>query len=107
MRIMTGEYATPETIRSARHLGSLVREARLARRMPQTELAARAKTSPATVIRIEKGSVETALGTWLLVMQQLGLLKQLNAITDPTSAALIEQHKMRRARRNSEPDLDF
>lgn len=107
MRAVASEFATPETRRAARHLGRLVREARLARRMPQTELAARAKTSKPTVIRIEKGSVETALGTWLAVMEQLGLLKHVTAIEDPTTAVLAEEHRTRRARRNATPDLDF
>lgn len=107
MRPVTADFATPETRRAARHLGRLVREARLARRMPQTELAARARTSPATVIRIEKGSVETALGTWLSVMEQIGLLKQVQALADPVSEVMLAEHKARRARRNATPDLDF
>ncbi|MHC9083787.1 helix-turn-helix transcriptional regulator [Luteimonas sp. RIT-PG2_3] len=107
MRPIASDFATPETQRAARHLGRLVREARLARRMPQTELATRARTSPATVIRIEKGSVETALGTWLSVMEQLGLLKQIQALDDPASQAMLAEHKARRARRNVKPDLDF
>lgn len=107
MRPAAAEFATPETRRAARHLGRLVREARLARRMPQTELAARAKTSKLTVIRIEKGAVETALGTWLSVMEQLGLLKQVLAIEDPVSPQLALEHRVRRARRNTKPDLDF
>ena len=107
MRTVVAEFTTPETRRAARHLGRLIREARLARRMPQTELAARAKTSKLTVIRIEKGAVETALGTWLSVMEQLGLLKLVMAIEDPVSPQLVAQQRNRRARRKAEPDLDF
>lgn len=107
MRPIASDFATPETRRAAHHLGRLVREARLARRMPQTELAARARTSPATVIRVEKGSVETALGTWLSIMEQVGLLKQVQAMDDPASQAMLAEHKARRARRNAKPDLDF
>lgn len=107
MRPVAAEFTTPDTRRAARHLGRLVRDARLARRMPQTELAARAKTSKLTVLRIEKGAVETALGTWLSVMEQLGLLKHVMAIEDQVSPQLAEQHRARRARRNVKPDLDF
>lgn len=107
MRPVVAEFTTPDTQRAARHLGRLVREARLARRMPQTELAARAKTSKLTVLRIEKGAVETALGTWLSVMEQLGLLRHVLAIADPVSTELADQQRPRRARRSTKPDLDF
>ena len=107
MRAVASDFTTPQTRRAARHLGRLVREARLARRMPQTELAARARTSKLTVIRIEKGAVETALGTWLSVMEQLGLLGQVLEIEDTVSPELAKAHVARRARRNTKPDLDF
>lgn len=107
MRPVASDFTTPQTRRAARHLGRLVREARLARRMPQTELAARAKTSKLTVLRIEKGAVETALGTWLSVMEQLGLLGQVLDIEDTVSPELAKAHVARRARRTTKPDLDF
>ena len=81
------------------------------------EAALLAANQPLTVVQLHalfpldepapEGSVETALGTWLSVMEQVGLLKQVTAITDPTSAALAEQRRARRARRNTKPDLDF
>jgi DNA-binding XRE family transcriptional regulator len=107
MRPTIADFATPETRRAARHLGRLVKEARLARRMPQTELATRAKTSKLTVIRIEKGAVETALGTWLSVMEQLGLLGYVLKIEDKVSPELAKAHAARRARPSAKPDLDF
>jgi DNA-binding XRE family transcriptional regulator len=107
MRPAVADFATPETRRAARHLGRLVKEARLARRMPQTELAARAKTSKLTIIRIEKGAVETALGTWLSVMEQVGLLRQVLKIEDKVSPELAKSRVARRARPPSKPDLDF
>ena len=107
MRPAANDFSTLQTRRAARHLGRLVRAARLARRMPQTELAARARTSKLTVIRIEKGAVETALGTWLSVMEQLGLLGQVLKIEDTVSPELAQAHGARRARRSTKPDLDF
>jgi transcriptional regulator with XRE-family HTH domain len=107
MRTTAADFTTPETRRAAKHLGRLVREARLARRMPQTELAIRAKTSKLTVIRIEKGAVETALGTWLSVLEQLGLLGHILSIEDPISLELARTHVARRARLSAKPDLDF
>jgi transcriptional regulator with XRE-family HTH domain len=107
MRTTAADFTTSETRRAANHLGRLVREARLARRMPQTELAIRAKTSKLTVIRIEKGAVETALGTWLSVLEQLGLLGQILSIEDTVSPELAKKHVARRARLSTKPDLDF
>ena len=107
MRTSIESLATPEVRRCAQHLGQLVRTARLARRMTQAELAVRSRTSPATVMRVEKGSVEAGLGNVLLMMEQLGLLKQLNAITDPASEVLIEQQRRKRARGTPTSDMDF
>lgn len=107
MRPIADDFAGPETRKAARHLARLVREARLARRMPQRELAVRARTSVPTLQRMEKGAVETSLGTWLSVMQQVGLLALINDLRDPTSTALLEQHKTRRARPAASRDLDF
>lgn len=107
MRPIMTEFASPEVQRAAQHLARLVREARLARRMPQSELATRARTSKPTLVRIEKGSVESSLGVWLAVLEQLGLLKHITALEDPTTAALAEQQRGRRARRRADADLDF
>lgn len=107
MRSNAADFTTPDTLRAARHLGRLVREARLARRMPQTELAVRARTSKLTVIRIEKGAVETALGTWLSVMEQVGLLESVLRIEDKVSPELARAHGARRVRLNTKSDLDF
>lgn len=107
MRPVAQEFASAEVSRTARHLAKLVHQARLARRMPQAELALRARTSVATLHRIEHGAVETSLGTWLSVMEQVGLLKPVAELQDPTSAALVEQHKARRARRPTRTDMDF
>ena len=106
MRPVAGDFANPQVQCAARHMGRLVREARLARRMPQTELAVRARTSVPTLHRIENGAVETALGTWLSVMEHVGLLPQVLGLTDPISPALLEHHA-RRARRKARRDLDF
>ena len=107
MRPAAEDFASPATRRTALHLGRWVRQARLARGMTQIELAARAKTSKLTVLRMEKGAVETALGTWLSVMEQLGLLAHVLAIDDPVSRQLAQQRLPQRARRSTKIDLDF
>lgn len=92
---------------TARHLGRLVRDARLARKMPQAELALRAKTSIPTLRRIEGGAPETSLGTWLAVMEQVGLLPRVAALDDPATRAMLAEHQPKRARRSATNDLDF
>ncbi len=106
MKTKIEEFASSEVRRVARRMGKLVREARLARRMPQTELAARARTSAQTVMRIEAGSSAASLGAWLSVMEQLSLLKLLADLRDSTSEELLSRHKRRRARLNT-PDKDM
>lgn len=108
MRSDTAQFASPQALRAARHLASLVREARLARRMPQTELATRARSTQATVHRVEHASVQASLGTWLQMMEQLGLLPLILALKDPTAEALRAEQGPRRARRSRKTDdLDF
>jgi len=107
MAASSSSFASTETTRAAAHLGTLIRNARIARNITQPELAVRSKGSPATVLRVEKGSVEAGLGTVLLMMEQLGLLKHIIAITDPATQALLEHKGRKRARRTKSPDLDF
>ena len=75
--------------------------------MPQSELALRAKTSIPTLRRIEGGAPETSLGTWLAVMEQVGLLPRLAALDDPATRAMLAEHQPKRARRSAADDLDF
>lgn len=107
MRPVADEFASPEVQRTARHLGTLLRTARLARRMPQSELALRARTSVPTLRRMESGGVETSLGTWLSVLEHVGLLSLVAGLQDPITPVLLEQQTRRRARRAADPDLDF
>ena len=51
--------------------------------------------------------METALGTWLSVMEQVGLLGHVLKIEDKVSPELAKAHVARRARLNTKPDLDF
>ncbi|WP_312316122.1 helix-turn-helix transcriptional regulator [Stenotrophomonas sp.] len=107
MRTSPNDLASPAARRAAAHLGKLIRQARLARAMTQSELAVRAKTSPSTVMRVEKGGVESGLGTVLLMLEQLGLLHHISELTDPTTEALMEHKGRKRARSSTSTDLDF
>lgn len=107
MKTNAEEFASREVRRVAKLLGKLVREARLARRMPQTELAVRARSSEQTVRRIESGSTASSLGVWLSTMEQLGLLPLLANLKDVASEQLLVEQRARRGRSSTPEDLDF
>lgn len=108
MRRQEVAFATPPVDKAGRHLGALVRQARLARRWTLAELAERARVSPATLKRIEAGSLSASLGAWLAVLERVGLLPRLQAIDDPASRALLDETRAKRARRRAAvADLDF
>lgn len=106
MRRKESRFAGPAVLAASHHLGTLVRQARLARAWTQVELAERARVGLATLKRIEAGAVEASLGSWLSVLDRLGLLPMLQALKDPASAALLSSTQAKRSRR-SEKDLDF
>jgi transcriptional regulator with XRE-family HTH domain len=92
----------------ATHLGSMVRQSRLARQWTLAELAERARVSTATLKRLEAGSSSTSLEVWLAVFERLGLLPLLQGLEDPTSAALLDETRPKRARRKqAASNLDF
>lgn len=108
MRRRETQFASPPTLKTGRHLGALVRQARLARAWTLSELAERARVSLATIKRIEGGSLSASLGAWLSVLERLGLLSPLSELRDPASAALLDATRIRRARRKApDADLDF
>ena len=107
MRRKEADFATPAAVKTAAHLGDLVRQARLARSWTQQGLAERARISLATLKRMEGGAVEVSLGGWLAVLESLGLLPLLGTLRDPASAALLDSTKAKRARPGRRDDLDF
>lgn len=66
-------------------LGTLVREARLARRWTRDELAVRAGVSTPTVANIEAGAPGTAVGTVFSVAELVGV--PIFGIDDPVELA--------------------
>jgi transcriptional regulator with XRE-family HTH domain len=108
MNTSTRPTLSDSSIEAARHLGALVRQARLARGWTLAELAERSRVSLATTKRIERGASSASLASWLLVFERLGLLPKLQSLEDPASEALLNQTRAQRARRKSaKPDLDF
>lgn len=102
------DFASPSAHAVASHLGALVRQNRLARHWTLEELAERARISTATLKRLEAGAASASLGVWLAVFERLGLLPLLQDLKDPTSAALLDETRTKRARRKRAPaDLDF
>jgi transcriptional regulator with XRE-family HTH domain len=109
MRRKETDFASDAAARASRHMGALVRQARLARAWTQQGLAERARISLATLKRIEGGAVEVSLGGWLAVFESVGLLPLIAALRDPASAALLDATRAKRARTRTRPrdDLDF
>lgn len=108
MKRKASTYATPMVEETARHLGALLRQRRLAHQWTLAELAERARVGTATLKRMEKGAPSVSLGVWLSVFERLGLLSLLKALDDPASAALLNETRTKRARRKpAATDLDF
>lgn len=101
-------YVTPDVEEVARHLGTLLRQRRLARHWTLAELAERARVGTATVKRMEKGAPSVSMAMWLSVFERLGMLPLLKALEDPAAAALLDETRTKRARRKLvTADLDF
>ena len=108
MKRQESEFASPPAEAGGRHLGALVRQARIARNWTLAELAERAKVSLATLKRIEGGSLSTSLGAWLAVFERVGLLSRLAELRDQASEALLNETRAKRPRgRSAKTDLDF
>ena len=108
MKTKVQEFASAKVKETAVRMGELVRATRVGRNMPQADLAARARTSVQTVMRIEAGSVSTSLGAWLSVMEQLGMTRLLSEVREPVADYMLFAQKNRRARlKKPDDDLDF
>lgn len=103
------KFATDAALRTTAALGRSVRNARVARGWSRKELAERANTSMPTLQRLEAGGVEVAMGTWLSVLDVLGMLSQLQVdqIHDAVAERLLDQTRARMPLRPSTKDLDF
>jgi transcriptional regulator with XRE-family HTH domain len=67
----------PKTKRILVELGDNIKLARLRRKLSSEQVAERANISRPTLIAIEKGSPTVSIGSYLLVLQVLGLEKDL------------------------------
>lgn len=90
--------ATPAVKRKLRTLGAQLREARLLRRLPMELVAQRAGTTRSTLYRIERGDPNVRIGSYMLVLQALGLLKGFGDIEDALGDQLITEQLPKRVR---------
>lgn len=94
-------FASPETTQAAQRLGVAVRQARLARNITRLDFSARARISPATLDRIEKGDVAVRLGAWLLALQTCDLLHLLKEISNPDADLLGAHARQQQVRKRA------
>ena len=91
--------------RALRKLGSDLRDARLRRRLSMQLVAERARTTRATLTRIERGDPAVAIGIYCSVLNALGLLDGLSMLADVSVDRLgveLEAARLpRRARKGS------
>jgi len=90
MRRSEKHFATPATAALAKEVGAALRAARVARRRTLDDAAERARVSRRTLHRIESGDVAVAFGSWLAVIDSLGLLQLLSPLGKRASDAIGE-----------------
>ncbi|MBZ0130446.1 MAG: helix-turn-helix domain-containing protein [Rhodobacteraceae bacterium] len=90
--------ATPAVKRELRTLGAHLKEARVLRRMPMELVAERAGTTRSTLYRIERGDPNVRVGSYMLVLQALGLLKGFGDIEDTLGDQLSTEKLPKRVR---------
>jgi len=85
-----------------RELGERIRLARLRRRIPLVELAARIGVSRPTLLRLERGDARVSLAVLVRVLSVLGLLDELGQLaSDDELGQRLQDVRLRRARRPS------
>lgn len=98
MRRQEEKFASPQVKSAASTMAPIIRTARLTRNMTQEAAAARAKMSPYTWMKIERGDVSISLGAWLSALECLGLLDALRLVTEATRSGSAAAPTRQRAR---------
>ena len=70
------------TVRVLRKLGADLRDARLRRRLSMQLVADRARTTRATLTRVERGDPNVSIGLYCSVLNVLGLLDGVGRLAD-------------------------
>ena len=85
----------PKAKRILTELGENIKLARLRRKLSAAQVAERANMSRTTLLGIEKGSESVGIGSYLLVLQVLGLEKDLlNVAKDDVLGRKIQDAKL-------------
>jgi transcriptional regulator with XRE-family HTH domain len=98
MRRSESKFVSPKASAVAVSLGAVIRAYRLARNITQEAMAVRARMSALTWMKIEKGDVSVAMGTWLSALEQTGLLDRLDSLSSPGQDPLGEHLRMEQLR---------
>jgi transcriptional regulator with XRE-family HTH domain len=97
----TPHRVTISAARALRKLGSDLRDARLRRRLSMQLVADRARTTRATLTRIERGDPGVAVGLYCSVLNVLGLLDGVAQLADVVNDRVgVELEASRLPRRN-------
>jgi len=96
MRRPAKHFATPAAAALAKEVGSALRAARVARRRTLADAAQRARVGRMTLNRIERGDVAVAFGSWLAVIESLGLQQLLAPLANRTNDAVGEARRAER-----------
>jgi transcriptional regulator with XRE-family HTH domain len=88
--------------RTFRKLGGDIRDARRRRRLPMAVVAERARITPVTLGKVERGDPAVSAGIYATVLFVLGLLDRLALVADPgqdaAGLALEAEHLPERVR---------
>jgi len=101
MRRKESKFISPGAEVFVKRLGEAVRGARLARNSTQDAMAARAKMSALTWLKIEKGEASVAMGTWLSALELTGLLDRMSAVADEKQDLVGEQLRKEQLRKRA------
>jgi transcriptional regulator with XRE-family HTH domain len=109
---ITYSHAPPAEVDDAvAGLGANIQTARLRRRWPQAELAAKAGITRPTLVAVEQGNLGTGIGAYVSVLWALGLHGDIALLAslerDPEGRTLEEARLPERARTPTGLDDDF
>jgi transcriptional regulator with XRE-family HTH domain len=106
MRRAQSRFTSPEALAAAKRLGEAVRARRIELHSTLEASAARARMSPVTWMRIERGEVSVAMGSWLAAFEQTGLLDRLPGIANDGRGQKAPRQRVS-STRPREDDFDF
>jgi len=96
-------FGFEDSAKALASIGHAIRAARVARDITAADLAARARVSRSTITRVERGDPGVAMGSWVMVLEQLGLLYAFRDALNPERDAQGEFVRAARARQRARP----